>query len=312
MVVYPNAHLASGLPGGSHVSVCVCTYKRPDELDRLLKNLTVQETDGLFRYSVVVVDNDSCESAKHIVQSHASRGLPVKYFIEPDQNIALARNKAVANAEGNFIAFIDDDEFPDSGWLLTLYNAIKQYSAAGILGPVLPHFEGRPPGWIMRGKFYERPTHLTGTVLEWSSTRTGNALLDARILNGDTIPFEPQLGSGGEDRAFFRKMMKRGHTFVWCNEAPVHEVVPPHRWKKSFMLKRALLRGQHYKTSASYTRMTIPLSIMAIPIYVVALPFLRLAGEHVFMKYLIKVCDHIGKCVAFVGATVVNERYITE
>ena len=40
-------------------------------------------------------------------------GCRVKYCVEPRQNIALARNKALQNAEGDLIAFIDDDEFPD-------------------------------------------------------------------------------------------------------------------------------------------------------------------------------------------------------
>ena len=38
--------------------------------------------------------------------------------------------------------------------------------------------------------------------------------------------------------------IEQGHYFVWCNEAPVYETVPPERWKKSVILKRALLRGK--------------------------------------------------------------------
>jgi len=39
-------------------------------------------------------------------------------------------------------------------------------------------------------------------------------------------------------------MIERGHAFVWCNEAVVYEVVPPVRWRRTFMLRRALLRGK--------------------------------------------------------------------
>jgi succinoglycan biosynthesis protein ExoM len=296
----------------SHISVCICTFKRPELLDRLLFKLREQNTAGLFDYSVTVVDNDATQSGRRVVESHADRGLSVSYHIEPEQNIALARNRAVANTNGNFIAFIDDDEFPGPEWLITLFRACKKHDAAGVLGPVLPHFDERPPHWIVRGRFYERPRHATGTVLEWTSTRTGNALIDAAILDRAADPFRAELGSGGEDRDFFKRMIERGHSFVWCNEAAVHEVVPPHRWKKSFMLRRALLRGQHCMTSASYTKLTVPTSLVAIPAYVLALPFLRIAGEHYFMKYLIKLCDHVGKCLAFAGITIVKEKYITE
>jgi len=106
-----------------HICVCICTYKRPNLLKRLLKALDLQRTDGLFSYSIVVVDNDECKSAQPVVVSFQQETkLEVKYFVEPEQNIALARNKAVENARGDFIAFIDDDEFPDAAWLLELYK----------------------------------------------------------------------------------------------------------------------------------------------------------------------------------------------
>jgi len=104
----------------SHISVCVCTYKRPDLLKRSLEALCAQETGGLFTYSILVVDNDETESARTVVSSLASgSAVPLKYCVESQQNIALARNKAVENATGDFVAFIDDDEFPIKEWLLT-------------------------------------------------------------------------------------------------------------------------------------------------------------------------------------------------
>jgi succinoglycan biosynthesis protein ExoM len=299
-------------PNNSRIAVCVCTFKRPELLDHLLSKLKTQRTDNLFTYAVTIVDNDVAESARQVAQSHAAAGLDVGYHVEPEQNIARARNRAVANANADFVAFIDDDEFPGPDWLLTLLTALREYNADGVLGPVLPYFEEPPPDWIVRGKFYERPVHATGTILEWTSTRTGNVLLDGRIMRGEATVFDPRLGSGGEDRDFFKRMIERGCKFVWCNEGPVHEVVPPQRWSKSFLLRRALLRGQQYMTSASYSKMTVPTSLIAIPAYGVALPFLWLAGEHHFMKYLIKICDHLGKCLAGAGINVVKEKYITE
>lgn len=92
--------------------VCVCTYKRPELLKRLLKIVALQETDQLFSYSIVVADNGS-QSARDVVAEFArSSEIPVPYCIQTQRNIALTRNKAIENAAGDFIAFIDDDEFP--------------------------------------------------------------------------------------------------------------------------------------------------------------------------------------------------------
>ena len=111
-----------------HISVCVCTYKRAQFLKRLLEALSGQDTSGLFTYSIVVADNDHLRSAEAVVSDFATAStLPISYCVEPRQNIALARNKAIENAAGDFVAFIDDDEFPTARWLLTLFNACNAY-----------------------------------------------------------------------------------------------------------------------------------------------------------------------------------------
>src|SRR5262249_17311235 len=98
-----------------HISVCICTYKRTDLLPRLLVGLKDQETGGLFSYSVTVADNDGLRSAENVVNKFAAESaISVKYCVEPQQNISLARNTAVANSTGEFVAFIDDDEFPSN------------------------------------------------------------------------------------------------------------------------------------------------------------------------------------------------------
>ena len=128
-----------------HIGVCVCTYKRPELLRRLLTELAGQETGGLFTYSVVVVDNDRLRSAEAVVQDFAaSSTLSVTYDVEPLQNICLARNRAIANAAGDFIVFIDDDEFPEKQWLLMLYQAAERDDVDGVLGPVKSHFDEKP------------------------------------------------------------------------------------------------------------------------------------------------------------------------
>jgi glycosyltransferase involved in cell wall biosynthesis len=249
------------------------------------------------------------QTAKRTVESVKETSLiPIDYYNEPEQNIALARNKAVENARGNFVAFIDDDESPDGNWLLNLYNALKRLKAEGILGPVIPRYGTKPPKWVVRGKFYERPSHETGSVLHWTNTRTGNVLLKKDIFNGNGNMFDPEFGMGGEDRDFFRRMIAKGFRFVWCAEAPVYEAVTPERCKRSFMLKRALLRGK----IPHFSHFDMVKSLVAIPLYSSVLPILFLLGHDRFMKYLIKDFDHIGRILAFFGIDVIKQKYVME
>jgi succinoglycan biosynthesis protein ExoM len=295
-----------------HIAVCICTYRRPELLNRLLRELSFQETGDFFTYSIVVADNDASQSAKEVVSQFAMRfPMRIVYCVEPEQNIALARNMAVANAKGDFIAFIDDDEFPAQDWLLNLFRTCARQGVAGVLGPVEPYFEGCPPGWVKRGGFCDRRTHPTGFRINWTEGRTGNLLFRREILDRQEQVFLSEYGSGGEDRNFFKRLIGQGRVFIWCNEAVVHELVPPSRWKRSFMLRRAFLRGKMALNHSSGPGDLVK-SFVAVVGYTLALPIFSLMGHHVLMKYLVKICDHAGKLLALVGLNPIREKYVLE
>lgn len=292
-----------------HICVCICTYRRPELLKRLLTALGQQETHGQFTFSVVIADNDDQQSARQWVTGYAaSAPFEITYCAEPRKSISLARNKGLENARGDFIAFIDDDEFPPRQWLACLLQAHLDYKAAGIFGPVRPHFDSPPPTWLIKGRFCERPEHPTGFVMPWNECRTGNVLIEKRIIEGIGDVFRTEFGAGASDIDLFRRLMEAGHRFIWCNEAFVLEVVSPNRWKRSFMIKRALLRGRISLLHPSGRLKNIVKAFVAVPAYALMLPFLQFAGHHHFMKYLVKLCDHGGRLLALVGLNPVRER----
>ncbi|HMJ65313.1 MAG TPA: glycosyltransferase family 2 protein [Candidatus Binatia bacterium] len=292
-----------------HISVCVCTYQRPVWLRELLRDLGKQQSKDQFTFEVIVVDNDAACSAREVV-AEAGATLPMKitYCEEPRRSISFARNKTIAHASGDFIAFIDDDEFPESDWLFKLFEACTTRSVAGVLGPVRPRFESGTPTWVKKGGFYDRPEHETGFVMPWTECRTGNVLFDRKIIAGLDPVFSPEFGTGGSDVDFFRRMTAAGHKFIWCNEAIVHEIVPPNRWKRSVLIRRALLRGRNSFRHPKGRWVRLVKAALAIPFYALALPILFLAGHHLFMRYLIKLCDHTGRLLASVGITPIRER----
>jgi succinoglycan biosynthesis protein ExoM len=297
-----------------HITVCICTFKRPEMLRRLLAKLCVLQTDNLFSYSIVIVDNDASRSAKEIVDDARKRSAAeLIYTVEPNQNIALARNKAVERAEGELIGFIDDDELPQSNWILRLLGALHAYKADGVLGPVKPSFESPPPRWKIRAGLFDRPNSLdykSGLILKWDQTGTGNVLISRHVFDDLDGPFRAQFGSGGEDQDFFRRAMQRGHVFVWCAEAIVRETVPVERTRICFQLKRALLRGSASLATGSARPAGVVKSLSACSIYTMLLPIYLVIGRHMFIRQLIKTCDHLGKLLALCGVKVVREKYL--
>jgi glycosyltransferase involved in cell wall biosynthesis len=293
----------------AQISVCICTLKRPDLLRRTLASLEDQQTGGLFTYSVVVADNDVAESARQAVaEFSAAARLPVTYCVEPRQNIALARNKAIESATGDWIAFIDDDEFPAPDWLLNLFKTCAAYQADGALGPVKPYFDTEPPKWVKKGGFFDRPTHATGYKVTWEQSRTGNVLFRKDILNDLETPFRSEFATAGEDMDFFRRAMNHGCSFVWCNEAVAYEVVPSSRCTRTYLLRRALLRGSNFPKHPENRFRNVTKSLIAVPCYALILPILLVLGQHVFLRYLIKVLDHASRLFAFLGFTLVTQR----
>lgn len=296
----------------SHISVCICTYKRPHLLRRLLEELAGQDTGGQFTYSIVIVDNDQLRSAEAVVLDFAIHcPIHVNYCVESRQNISLARNKAVENATGDFIAFIDDDEYPTRSWLRTLFRTLNERNVDGVLGPVKPDFERGAPKWVVKGKFYDRPSYPTGLVIDRQKGRTGNVLLKRRIFAADEPPFRPEFRTG-EDQDFFGRMIQKGHVFIWCDEAVAYEVVPALRWKRGFMLRRALLQGSSSFLNPDRKGLYIAKSIICVPVYTATLPFALLLGHHRFMTLLVKLFDHLGKLLAVMGINAVKGEYVTE
>ncbi len=295
----------------NEITVCICTYKRPIPLGRLLNSLRDQVTEGQFTFSIVVVDNDEARSGEKAV-ADAARKMPVeiKYCVELKRGIAHARNKALEVATSDLIAFIDDDEFPTNRWLLHLFETCDKYEADGVLGPVKRHFDEAPPEWILRGSFFVRPSHPTGFILNWPETRTGNVLFRRRILPSDSPAFRSEFRSGS-DVDFFKRAMAKGHVFIWCDEAVVYETVPPARWTRKYLLRKALQRGRSAALRHEGLLMTLK-SLIAVPAYILALPFAFLLGQHKFMLLLMKTCDHLGKLLTLIGINPIKDIYVTD
>lgn len=296
-----------------HVTVCVCTFKRPAYLKRLLEELAAQETGGRFTISVVIADNDAARSAETVVREFTSASpLPVHYCVETRQNVPLARNRALNLASGDFIAFLDDDEFPAPRWLLTLFEILEKHDVAGVLGPVFPYFEEKTPKWVVKGKFYNRQVFPMGLPLQWNKGKTGNVLFKREILPSDEPAFRSQFQGGGADQDFFRRMIERGHAFIWCDNAVAYEWVPPVRWKRSFMLRKALLRGSVVPLHPSFSYRDVMKSLIAVPLYGLAMPFAAIIGHDRFMNLMIKTCDHLGRLLGCMGIKPIKAAYVTE
>jgi glycosyltransferase involved in cell wall biosynthesis len=232
-----------------HVSVCVCTYKRPKLLAELLVSLASQ-TFPLDKFEVIVVDNDESASAKFVIDEAIGRhpALRILYDIEPTQGISFARNRTVRIASGELLAFIDDDEVASENWLVGLVQTLDECHADVVLGPVITVYPIGTRAWVRESRFFERQRHKTGLHIDSDIGGTGNALIKSvAIKSRQPQPFSEALArSGGEDHDLMKWLEGQGAKLVWCDEAEVHETLPLSRQSPGFIFERGLRSSVTY------------------------------------------------------------------
>ncbi|GAA1851209.1 glycosyltransferase family A protein [Myceligenerans crystallogenes] len=224
------------------MTVAVLTYRRPDRLAAALKALLPHVSAA--GAGLLVVDNDTTDSARPVVDRVTSGRADVRYVHEPRPGIAAARNRAldeVTAAGGRLIVFVDDDETPGEGWLVTLLAAHEAYGGTGVAGPAVPQLPARDP-WIEAGGFFARQRHPSGSRIKVAASN--NLLLDVRWLAAQGIRFDEEFGlTGGSDTMLTLQITAAGGALYWCDEAFVDDPVPAGRFTRRWVLRRAYRVG---------------------------------------------------------------------
>ncbi|MFW6068522.1 MAG: glycosyltransferase family 2 protein [Chloroflexota bacterium] len=119
------------------LTVAVCTRDNPQNLAHCLARLlALRRLETETPFQIIVVDNaPSTEETKALVASRPA----IRYIREPRPGLNFARNRALQEATGELLAFIDDDVIVDRYWLRGLSWALARHPDAGaVTGLVLP------------------------------------------------------------------------------------------------------------------------------------------------------------------------------
>ncbi|CAM5420078.1 hypothetical protein MAUB1S_07126 [Mycolicibacterium aubagnense] len=243
------------------VDVCVCTYRRP-YLVETLRSLGMLELPGNVRPRIIVADNDGEASAQNLAASIApSLPFELAYIHCPASNISLARNACLDAAEGDFLAFVDDDSTATADWLTALIETAERTGADAVLGPVRSIYAATAPGWMRRGDFHStNPVWVDGQIRTGYS---GNVLLRRASPHVEGRRFNLSLGrTGGEDTEYFSQLHADGGRIAYAEDALVLEPVPEERARLQWLVKRRFRSGQtHGRLLASQQTGRRPLQI---------------------------------------------------
>lgn len=227
------------------VVVAVPTYRRPRSLLRLLR--AIEELSTALEVAVLVGDNDKeyGEALQLCTELGPRYRWPLAAVSIADRGISQARNALVLHAFASFcdfVAMIDDDEWPSARWLDELLKVQRETGADLVQGSIL--FEC--PGDKLLFETCEGIAsirHPSGPVNMLSGA--GNLLIARSCLHGLSEPyFDPQFGlTGGEDYDFFVRAARAGKRFAWSDEAIAYGEIPPERLTLRWILARAFSVG---------------------------------------------------------------------
>jgi glycosyltransferase involved in cell wall biosynthesis len=242
------------------ISVVLCTYNRCESLERTLKSLIEMSAPEGCSWELILVDNNSKDNTKAVIEEFEKDcKLNVKYIFEGKQGLSHARNRGIEQAEGEIIAFTDDDVMVDRYWLSNIKRAFEEHDVSCIGGKILPVWEIPKPEWLIPQVHYilalldrgDKPFHLDSPIV-WGANFSVKAEIFEKYGGFDTnLGRIPGRLFAGEETEFVRRILNRGEKILYYPDAVIYHCIPRERILKSYFRKwkydqgilRASLRG---------------------------------------------------------------------
>ena len=226
------------------IAICICTFRRPEGLRNALEHVAKLSFDG--ELTVVVADNDAAGEGLGVCkQLAADFRWPILSTAVSDSGISYSRNAAATLAltvNPDFVAFLDDDEWPEPEWLTELLRVQEQQDADAVGGPTLSVFPENTPESAKQNKYFGADLGLPdGSACQLEAA--GNFLIKTSALKqlGPEF-FHPAFAqSGGEDLAFFMSLKKHNAKMHWATNAVMNESVPADRLSVEWMKQRVIV-----------------------------------------------------------------------
>ena len=246
------------------VLVAITTRQRPRMLAHCLAVCVAAERPPASSVMFLVVDNDPAESGRSAAAAAAASGARIDYIVEPQPGIPAVRNRALdaaAALRARWLAFVDDDSFPEPGWLVALVETARREKAQLTGGPILFGPPQEPIGawrhFICRGLVASSRRRQRWRV-RLSAGKAGNTVIttanwcaDLPWLMAQGLRFDSRFArSGGSDTAMDRAIRGKGAKVVYEPASVVTEILPAER----LTLRYQFLRRMHSGMVRSYQR----------------------------------------------------------
>jgi glycosyltransferase involved in cell wall biosynthesis len=260
------------------VSVVVSTYNRGPLLERALRSVLAQREPTTPRFEMIVVDNNSTDGTREIIERFAAMDRRVRYVFEPRQGLSYARNAGIRDARAPLIAFTDDDVRAEADWIAAIIRAFDEHPDVEVVGGrVLPIWPSVPPAWLTRDHWAPLALVDHGATPIGITSRRSIGLVGANVafrrrvfdvvglFATDFQRVKDGIGSL-EDHEFLLRLLRVGLQGIYDPRIVVHAEIQPNRLTRAYHRRwhtghghfHALLRSEQMEPTNLGTLFGVP------------------------------------------------------
>lgn len=261
--------------------IIIPTYNRAELLKRTLLSLVNAEVPHNFAVKVTVVDNNSTDETRRVVEGLKSdfKKVELEYVFEPRQGRSYALNAGIERARGDLLSGVDDDVAVASDWYVEIEKVFRERwnEIDFIGGKMLPEWEREEaiPVWV---------EPLKDGVLGWRDYGDAEWIFtdETPILTGGHSIFKREvflqlgmftegIGAAGknliscEDDIMYDKLLRAGKRGVYCPQLVVYHFMPAYRLSKSYFRQWCFGAGMSKYLMSVYYRPTGEAKLFGIP-----------------------------------------------
>ncbi|HEY8036693.1 MAG TPA: glycosyltransferase [Methylobacter sp.] len=281
------------------VTVCIASIGRPSLLIAL-HSIAACRVPADTTIDVVIADDSVNGAVGLMLAGETDWPFAIRVVRSAAGNISVARNACLNAASGDYLAFIDDDEWADADWLINFIEHAEHSGADAIFGPIDAMFPEAAPNWICKAGPFVKRVGLHGSEVNTGSTC--NALVRRESIERLGLRFREELGrSGGEDTDFFARLHASGAVLLASENAKLYEAVPMERLRIGHLYRRYMRGGQTYASiiiarSPFISRLqTYLMALIKIPAFLVFTAVCFPFRKDLALKCAFKVWLNIGK-----------------
>jgi len=235
------------------ISAAICSFNRGEILAKALRSLCEQKLPPEL-FEIILVDNASTDNTSNIV-NEIKMNFPshrIRYHYEAEIGTGFARNRVILEAEGDWIAYLDDDALADEDWLFDIFDCIQANPDVWCFGgKIIPYYQTVKPLWFL-DKYETRSWGEKQRFLKTYESFSGSNMIWNKNVLERFGGFPTAIGPKGLNFSFGEDTMpflnawncEKFALFYYSPKIKVYHLVPAYKFSIMYQLKRSFISGQ--------------------------------------------------------------------